>query len=145
MEMQPHFIIKGDGKVGIGTAEPLAKLNIKRTGWNPGTGDFGPASLLFTDPADNIIGGFFNEGTDANHEAGAFVVMSNSSANFPAFGVFNNFDQLLPFGVMGNGTIGMGIDVSPSGTFTPEAQVNICKSNVYNYRVRRIKKCIQLR
>ncbi|MCX6199922.1 MAG: hypothetical protein NTY88_12000 [Bacteroidetes bacterium] len=129
------FVITGEGKVGIGTAEPQAPLHVKCKNWYDNTGDLpGTPVQLFEDPAGHVLGVFLNEGTSSSdNPGGALIVMARPEDQSPALAIFNQADNVIPFAVLGNSTVAMGVDVSPSSDFTPEAQVNISKSNTYSY------------
>jgi hypothetical protein len=127
------FVIKEDGKTGIGLSAPEAMLHLQTHNWN--TGGFGEAMIQFNDPDGNLLGGFFNEGDGSGALGGSFLIMSQTST-IPAFGVVNGTTESLPFAVMADGSVGMGIDVSGSSGYTPAAQLNIAKNNIYDYLVK---------
>ncbi|MCX6198072.1 MAG: hypothetical protein NTY88_02465 [Bacteroidetes bacterium] len=128
------FKVDASGNVGIGTATPGAPLQIRGKGWYNDVSDFGGAPLqIFTDPAERTIGGFFNAGYETGNPGGTFLVVGNPDSDFPVLGVWNPTNEVIPFAVLANSTIGMGVDVSSSANFIPEAQVTITKNNNYDH------------
>lgn len=126
--------VDASGNVGIGTATPGAPLQIRGKLWYNEVSDFGGAPLqVFTDPAERIVGGFFNAGDETGNPGGSFLVVGNPNNEFPALGVWDPTNEVIPFAVLSNSTIGMGVDVSSSSNFNPEAQVTITKNNDYGH------------
>lgn len=124
------FVVTGHGKVGIGMREPEAILEIKARGWpsdpqNP----FDPPLPVFAavDNNDNILAALFNVGT--NTESGAaFAVFGKSDQ--PAFGVVNQQTSQLPFVVIGDGSVGLGLD--NANLAKPEAQLDLRHNGIQN-------------
>lgn len=126
--------VDASGNVGIGTATPGAPLQIRGKLWYNEVSDFGGAPLqIFTDPSERTIGGFFNAGDETGNPGGSFLVVGNPNNEFPALGVWDPTNEVIPFAVLSNSTIGMGVDVSSSSNFNPEAQVTITKNNDYGH------------
>ena len=70
------FIVTSEGKVGIGNGEPNGMLHVQTSEWADLQNDFlGKPIAVFSDPNENILGAFINEGTSPNDDpAGGFIV-----------------------------------------------------------------------
>jgi hypothetical protein len=128
-----EFIIKGDGKVGIGTALPESQFNIvSKPLANPNDPLDNPAAFLLSDHNNTGVIAMFN--TSQNGFVGGGIgVIGYNDPNYlaPALFVMDENGNRLPFAVGGNGLIAAGHDVTNG--FSPLAQIDFRKYNDYDY------------
>ena len=116
------FIIKGDGKTGIGTSTPTALLTIRAK-----TDVVAPAIEQITtwqNKNGNTIGSFANVST-ATSNGGLFYVIALPDGSQAAIAVANSAQQYTPFGVYGNGSVMMGHSTNPGSPTTAIAQLDV--------------------
>jgi hypothetical protein len=118
------FIVKENGNVGIGIAEPLALLHVSSNkAWAAADGDiFGNVKVL----ASNAAGDPFFFASDLSFEDGTNHIPAGflgviSAPNTFSFGVLDPNNNVVGLGASGDGTVVVNFDI----TTEPAAQVDI--------------------
>ena len=131
-----HFIVKGDGKVGIGTAEPQTILTVKAlppVDVNDLLNNEPPFGIV--DQNDEPLLGLWNFTNGSHRGAGLFISgyddIDPNTPLYPAILVLDEANQRLPFAVASNGLIAIGHDVT--NWFEPFSQIDFRKYNNYDY------------
>lgn len=127
----PVFNVTEDGFVGIGVATPEVLLQMKITGFGDPENPMSNPFFVVNDENDETIWAVANTG-DATNPAALMVIRSRPNVTgsdydnvVPAFAIMNTDEELLNFAVGGDGTVALGMDISGSGIFEEEAQLNI--------------------
>lgn len=124
------FIIKGDGKTGIGTATPTSLLTIRAK-----TDVVAPAIEQITtwqNKNGNTIGVLANVST-ATANGALFYVIALPDGSQAALAVANSVQQYTPFGVYGNGTVMMGHSTNPGSPTVAIAQLDVRVNTPHSY------------
>jgi len=127
----PLFKITADGFVGIGVATPEVLLQMKINGFGDPENPMSNPFFIVNDENDETIWAVANTG-DATYPAALMIIRSRPNVTgsdydnvVPAFAIMNTDEEMLNFAVGGDGTVALGMDISGSGIFEEEAQLNI--------------------